>query len=287
MVVRVVTAPVRPEPERDQWGRYVIPNPRTGKRQSWTRATTYSSSIADTFGLTRWQIRMTALGLVRRKDLYAGVAAIADPETTDGKKKLDALCDAAKEFAGTSQAATLGTALHAFAQQVDMGRSPEIPAPWDADIAIYKETLKEQGIETSPNYVERIVVLPDLKVAGTMDRIVRWNGRLMIGDIKTGADLSYSWPEIAIQLAIYSRAETMFDVELNQHFPLPKVDRRHALVVHLPAGQARCTLYLIDIDAGWRTAHLCTMVRDWRTRKDIAHTLEAVVAAGAMTEGVA
>lgn len=277
-----ITAPptsVRPEPQFDQYGRYVIPDPRTGKRRSWTRATTWASSIADTHALTNWQIRMTALGLTQRPDLFAGVAAVADPSSPAGKKLLGKLCEQAKEHAGTSQRATLGTALHSFAEQVDIGREPMIPAPWDADIKAYRKAIRQAGIVVSPNYVERIAVLPSLGVAGKFDRIVKFNDRLTVCDIKTGQDLAYSWTEIAIQLGIYAHAEYLYDIEGNRHFRMPKeVDREQAIVVHLPAGEGRCTLYLVDIDAGWRTAHLCGMVRDWRKRRDLATALESVSA---------
>jgi hypothetical protein len=58
-----------PEPERNRWGQYVIPHPDTGKKMGWVRATTWASTVADTFGLTNWKVRMTALGLAQRKDL--------------------------------------------------------------------------------------------------------------------------------------------------------------------------------------------------------------------------
>ncbi|HZV48732.1 MAG TPA: hypothetical protein VFD49_03075 [Candidatus Dormibacteraeota bacterium] len=52
------------------------------------------------------------------------------------------------------------------------------------------------------------------------------------------------------------------------------VDRSHALVLHLPAGEGRCTSYLVDIAAGWETAQLCAQTRAWRARRDLAKPLE-------------
>jgi len=221
---------------------------------------------------------MTAMGLVSRPDLFAGLAAISNPETEAGKKKLNGLCEEAQEFAGTKFASNLGTALHSFAEQIDLGESPRIPPPWNKDIEAYTRALKDHGIEVSPRYIERIVVVPQLEVAGTMDRLVRWRGKTYVGDLKTGKDLSYSWLEISIQLALYSRAMTIFDPEENRHFAMPQVDQDHAIVFHLPVGKATCTPYLIDINQGWRAAHICGLVREWRRRKDLAHTLEAAAA---------
>ena len=64
----------RSEPERDRWGRYIIPHPHTGKKTSWTRATTWAKTLDDTFALTKWELRMAGLGLVARPDLLASVA---------------------------------------------------------------------------------------------------------------------------------------------------------------------------------------------------------------------
>lgn len=216
---------------------------------------------------------MTALGLARRQDLLVGVAAVLDPDTDDGKKKLDKLVDRAKEEARASARATIGMALHSFVEAIDSGREVQVPAPFDADIEAYRKTMAT--VQVSRNYLEQVCVIRDLGVAGTMDRIVRFNhSRLpMIGDVKTGRDLSYSWTEIAIQLAIYAHADTVFDPVASRHRRMLPVDQEQALVIHLPAGEARCQLYVVDIAAGWLMAQVCGTVRDWRKRKDLAQPL--------------
>lgn len=40
--------------------------------------------------------------------------------------------------------------------------------------------------------------------------------------------------------------------------------------MHLPVGEARCDLYMVDIAAGWDMASICGTVRDWRKRKNLA-----------------
>lgn len=273
-----LTPPARPEPERDRFGRYVIPDPVTGEKRTWTRATTWASTVADTFGLTKWELRMTAIGLARRPDLLTGVAAVLDPDSKDGKKALDRLVDRAKEAALASQRATLGTALHSFCEAHDSGREVAlIPPPFDRDIETYKRTMS--AVKVSRNYIEKIGVISELGVAGTMDRVVAFHqGRLpLIGDIKTGRDLSYSWTEMAIQLALYAHADTVYDPVEKQHRPMLEVDQEKALVVHLPAGEARCQLHLVDIAAGWEMAQVCGRVRNWRARKDLAAPLKEVV----------
>lgn len=264
--------PPRPEPKRDHFGRYIIPDPITGEERTWTRATTWAQTVADTFALEKWALRQAALGLARRPDLLTGVAAVLDPETKEGKRKLDGFVGQAKEAAGATARATIGTALHSFVEAVDGGREVQVPAPFDKDIAAYREGMA--GIKTSRHYLEQVCTVVELGVAGTMDRVVKLaHARLpMIGDVKTGRDLTYSWTEIAIQLALYAHADTIFDPS-SGHRRMIEVDQDKALVVHLPAGEARCQLYIVDIAAGWEMAQVCGVVRAWRKRKDIAQAL--------------
>src|SRR5262249_32211119 len=148
-----------------------------------------------------------------------------------------------------------------------------VPAPFDKDIAAYRAATASLTI--SRNYLEQICVIRELGVAGTLDRVLRLpHARLpMIGDAKTGRDLVYSWTEIAIQLALYAHADTIFDPLTGRHRNMIEVDQEKALVIHLPAGEARCQLYVVDIAAGWEMAQVCATVRAWRKRKDIAQPL--------------
>lgn len=258
----------RPEPQRDQWGRYLIPHPETGEVQAWTRATTWAQTVADTFALTNWRLRMCAVGLARRPDLLAQAATVLDPDEPDSKRLLGKVTQAAMEAAGSTVRANLGTALHSFTEHIDMGRDATVPDAYAADLAAYQRTT--QGLKIDPEHVERIVVVPELGVAGTFDRLVTWDGRLLIADLKTGRDLSYSWTEIAIQLALYAHGATIWDQATAQHLPMPEVDQQTALVLHLPVGEGQCTVYSVDIGAGWDMAAVCGTVRAWRKRTDLA-----------------
>jgi len=265
--VTTVEQILRPEPERDRWGRYLIPTP-DGKKKAFTRVTTFAASIDDRWNLEQWKLRMVATGLVNRSDLFAQVAAhVGD------KQKLNRLCDDAVEAAKGSAGANLGTALHAFTEQVDLGLEPTIPAPWDADVAAYLGTLQANGVRVTAEFVERIVVLHQLGLAGTFDRLVTIDGHPLplIADLKTGnLEHASAFGAIAVQLACYANADELYDPATGATTPMPEVDRSKALVIHLPAGKATCTLHLVDIEAGWKAAQLCAAVRDWRKRKDLA-----------------
>jgi hypothetical protein len=261
-------SPARPEPRRDRYGRYLLPDPNTGREIPWTRVTTLAKTLSDQYGLTKWQCRMVTKGIAARPDLYALAAATP----IDDKATLDRLVDDAKEAAAASSGARLGSALHSFTEQLDAGEQVEVPAPWDKDVAAYQQTLHQAGIIIDPAHIERIVVVPELGVAGTFDRILTIpdTDAPVVGDLKTGKDLSYGWGEIAIQLAIYANAKLMWDPTAGRYEPMPPMNRSDAIVIHLPVGQAKCDLYWVDIAAGWDAAQQCAAVRQWRARDDLA-----------------
>lgn len=269
----------RPEPKRDRWGRYVIPHPQTGTEQSWIRATTWASSVAETFGISKWEQRLVAVGLARRPDLLAQVASVVDPDDPDAKTLLNKLVVEAHEFAGSAVGRNNGTALHSFGEHVDHGRQVQIPEPYDADIAAYQAEMARQQITIDPVLIERIVVCCQLGVAGTLDRILghtSWS-KPRVGDLKTGKDLSYAAGEIAIQLAIYANAETIWDQQDQVHLAMPEVDRDVAVVMWLPVGKAHCELLEVNIADGWEMAATCGIVRAYRARKDLLQPLTSFV----------
>lgn len=117
--------------------------------------------------------------------------------------------------------------------------------------------------------------MPALGVAGTFDRLVTHDGTLMVADLKTGRDVTYGMGEIAIQLALYANAATIYDAATGEHEPMPEVSKTTALVFHLPVGEGECKIYEVDIAAGWEMAQVCGTVRDWRKRKDLGKVIAA------------
>lgn len=260
-------APLAAEPPRDRLGRYLLPIPGTGERKAHTRVTTIAGTIKDTYHLNKWRLRMAALGLGQRTDLYALAASL---EAGD-KQALDRLCDDAVEAGQGVSRASIGTALHGFTQRFDRGEiTVAPPAPWGADLAAYRAVMDRQRVQTHPWWVERVLYHPELLIAGTCDRLVWVPGfdLPMIADLKTGDSLYMD--EIALQLALYARAPYWFDPATDQHGPCPEIDQHTAMVIHLPAGTAACTLHLVDVAAGWEAVQLALAVRGWRKRKDIA-----------------
>jgi len=244
---------------RDRFGRPMIVRARGGKPVAYTRATTFAGSVEDMFGLGQWQQRMVAIGLSMRKDLLLSVAA-----HTDDKDELNRVVDQAREAAAASAAATTGTALHKLAERYDRGQMTleEMPESNRDDMQAY-------AVATAPLTmlgIEQFVVVDDLQVAGTFDRIVSYGGQRYVADIKTGS-IAYGVGKMSIQLALYSRG-LLYDVA-DAGRSATNVSQTAGIIIHLPAGQGQCDLYWIDLRAGWEAAQLCDTVRTWRKRKGL------------------
>jgi hypothetical protein len=247
----------------DRWGRYLIVPEGGGDPVPHTRATTHAATLDDRYGLEKWGQRMVAIGLSRRDDLLAQVAATPPEDST----RLDSIVVDAVEAGGSSTGRNIGEALHQFTQRVDLGEMElsAVPEAWRPDVAAYRQAMDEAGFVVE--LVERTCVVPELTVAGTFDRLVVRDGRRFVLDVKSGQKLDYAWGAIATQLAIYSRAATVYDLETAEHSPMPEVDRRFGVVAHVPAGQGKCELIVVDLEPGWRGAQLAHFVRTWRKEK--------------------
>lgn len=253
----------RQEAPKDRWGRYLIVDPN-GKQRSYTRVTTIAKATSEEGALKAWSNRMVATGLVRRPDLLAAASA-----KLDDKGGLSKICDQAIDAAGAHSRANLGVALHALTEQLDLGNKVEILDTLKPDIAAYRATCQQNGIEFIRDHIEQVVINDTLEYAGTLDRVVRIGDQQYIADLKTGADLSYAWREIACQLAMYADAEHAYDWHSGTRNPMPTVDQDRGIVIHLPAGTGKCELYWVNLNDGRYGYQLAMSVRNWRKRSDM------------------
>lgn len=262
-----------PEVKRDHYGRPMIPDPETGKVRPWTRVTTIAGTISDRYNLERWSRRNLIKGFAKRNDLLIRAAAAGDD-----KKTLDEIADVAMEAGGASEAASIGTALHRILERLDLGEDVDVPDGFRADIDAYRAAMAQASLTVKPGWVERFVVIPELGAAGTPDRLLEPSDVALpvIGDLKTGKDqIKFAFMEIAVQLAIYSRATHWWDGE--QFHPMPPVDQNVAVVAHMPAREGRCDLYGVDLRRGWQIAQLCCEARSWRNAKNLLTPMAEVV----------
>lgn len=252
---------------RDRWKRPLVTPPTGGRPVAYTRATTFVGAIEDTFKLGQWQQRHVAVGLAMNPDLLDAVGA-ADLNDRD---TLNRLCDEAKNRAGAGDSARLGTWLHSVTEAADRGQDPmsvpmpELAFPRDPsdflpDVAAYVEATKD----LKALLIEQFCVNDNLKVGGTPDRVVQYGGKRYIADLKTGS-IEWGALKIAAQLAMYARSAT-YDPETGARGTHgAELDR--GIVIHLPAGTGRCTLYWVDLMAGWDAVRVCRSIRDARKQK--------------------
>lgn len=292
----------------DRYGRYKLLHPKTGKPVKWTRATTYAKSIQDTFALSQWAQRMTLKGAALRSDI---VAAVSTLDVKQDKDRVNALVEDAKKAAGNKVAANLGTALHAFTEDRDKAlvgipvKAKAIPDDLRPTVDAYELLLRDFGLEPVPGLIEFTTAVLQYEIAGTSDRCYRatrditftlhgrtitlYAGEYVIGDVKSGADLSYGWLEICIQLAIYAQGLNScgtwdWNTGTWGHPTVPgqddvqiKVRTDVGLIPHLPVdrkeGAPLATLYAVDLDFGWASAVLCGQVRSTRKEGNLATPL--------------
>jgi hypothetical protein len=255
------------EVARDRFGRYLLPDPKTGATTPWTRVTTLARTLSDEFALNQWRIREVVKGIGLRPDL----AALASATHADDKQTLQGIGDDAQAVAGSDKGANLGRALHTFSQRLD-GGAPNVPAQYMPHMIAYQDALKAAGFAVVPALMERIIVCPEIPVAGQFDRLLQPVGasRLVVGDLKTAKleSITYAWLEIAIQLSVYAHATMMWDHATKRYHAMPSTDLARAIVMHLPQDlppdQIRCDIYEIDIVKGWEAALVARDVRALR-----------------------
>jgi hypothetical protein len=150
----------------------------------------------------------------------------------------------------SDKAKARGSELHAAAEMLALGQEPDVPI----ELVGYVEQYRKFLTEHQPAFVmsEAPVYNPSEYYAGTCDGVIDIAGKRCVFDIKTtehGPDAERSrppYPEIALQLCAYSRAEYvgvlseqrysqgrryyLFDSDA-QHEPFPKVDGGLAIVI--------------------------------------------------------
>lgn len=257
------------EPTRDRWGRPLVIPPKGGDPVPYVRASKLAKSLDDLHNIMKWQNRLVLMGIGRRPDLplrVSGVLAVhSDLDSLEAKRELNKIAESAMEAGGGSVKAETGTALHALTEAADMGK----PLPPLSDEI--RDRIEEYQVETSQLEVvdiETFVVNDAVKAAGTFDRLYRLpDGRVVVGDLKTGSsDPDYPLG-VTIQTAIYAHGHR-YDPETGERSELhPDLDPSVGILVHMPQGGKGTTLYQLDLKKGWRAAKVAAQVGDIRKWK--------------------
>lgn len=234
--------------------------------------TTLAKTLEDDYRIVQWLKRNVAAGMAQRPDLVERAAA-----HHDDRDELDDIAEEALTAARANEAAARGTAAHRIAERIDLDQMV-IDTPMSRQVAAaWAKALDDAGLEVIPEYVERIVVFPDLPLCGTFDRIFRrkFDGRLVIGDIKTGARALQYPHAIAIQLGLYANAPIIAGKvdergKTNAFAAMPQVDKTVGYVVAMPDDETTVEVRTIDIAAGWEAArNLVFPILEWRSRNDL------------------
>jgi hypothetical protein len=232
-------------PTTGRWGWYQDHDGATYRRTS----TLVKEVETDTYNLDLWKLRQVLVGAARRGDLITAVKAMGDPDPKTGwtraqKKLIDELVEKASEAAKVTDGAITGTAVHTLTERIDRGEpigsvlAAELPADVAQGLLAYAKLRELNGWRSVE--IERTVVLDELEVAGTFDRVdylpeltallgpgtcqhegADWHEHHthaeLLGDdlpvtvdVKTEKDPTLNGLHIGPQLAIYSRARRMW-----------------------------------------------------------------------------
>jgi hypothetical protein len=264
-----------------------FPRKGTCKCMWYQRTTTFIDVLQDEFLLKQWGNRNVAWGMAQRPDLQLLASSCKRPSEiesgSEDYRELNNVVAEAQREAGDKIKATIGTSLHKITHQMDRGETlGTVPARWRNDIAVYDSTIKSLGIEWVSIESFRVmdkwvkdVADCDHKavryggacrcygVAGTVDRIGWYRGRLRIFDIKTGSDFNKLGH--AMQLAMYAHMVPYEYPGDTRGLDLAEVDQRIGYVIYLPEGKAECRLEPMDLTVGWKASQLAKQV--WDARK--------------------
>ncbi len=273
----------------------LVPAPNPGVRVSMQRASTFAGILPARTGIETSEQYDLITGLAVRPDLRAMAVAAAAKRDARGKADrtlLRQIRPQALAAGGNDIAANEGTAFHALTEAHDAG----LPIPQLTDdeqarygpmLAAYANLLRRDDVQLPERQYragtelaqELVVVHPQLRRAGRLDKVRRVRGRLAIVDVKTGQDpAEYSQLEYAVQLAFYAHCPWVWHEHLQRYTPAPPVDREVAYVLHVPSGGDSAELIAVDIAAGWRYALLALQVEAARKDKALFLPLGRVAA---------
>lgn len=278
-----------PKPAFDNWGRYILRLPGEPKARGRTRVTTFIKTLDQGDGLIAWKATACMIGALRNPGLHAKWAALfaesTDPwyASEDLKKRCKKLVDECADHGGAQSRADLGTALHSMVDLVARGEQPELVSPYREDVEAWVRALDGAQLTALPDWTEVTVYIEPYDLVGTFDGLYWQLGpqdeasrRMILGDLKTETSTDYKALAHAAQLAAYSLATHRIIWPANPDDeailePLPDFDRQTGLIIHLPAGEARCTLHAVDLEQGRQALEIAANIRRLdaqRKRKD-------------------
>lgn len=267
--------------KRDRWGRPLIEVEGLMKPLPYTRPSSLGKVLTDDTALSKWAQRMVVFGMANNRNLQLLATTVKNPDQE--KSKLTEIVERALDTAGSHDAANYGTGVHAcIADMLEGGDYERYPSDVIEYAAAALSLLEDEGYDVE--LVEQAVVNDELQSAGTFDFLLRHRktGQHYIGDTKTSKAqaLKYSGLSWATQLAVYARAEWLWDQDEQQRHPWgtppsPEV----GIIVHVPSDALdKAKLVYLDLDGGYRAALLSNTVKQARKHKFILPDTSSVPA---------
>lgn len=277
-------------------------------RPQWVtygRPSGLGKKVGDAYQLSLYSQRMVAVGMATDPTLVERAQQlVGKTNDDDGFREIgNGIAAAALDAAKAGLAADRGTHVHALTEDHDTEGDPiarmergdtDLGLPVPAQQALVKAWTTfcdHYGLEVLAT--EAKIVQDDLRVAGTLDRIVRLTDHVWVGeqetcipagtvlvlDIKTGKLRVKNghpqwWHDYAIQTYAYAAGKP-YDPDTNTRSDWPwQVSDRWALICHLDVraaldGEAKATMVLVDLDAGKAGASLVMAVDEWERRHDL------------------
>lgn len=162
-------------------GRYALPDPLTGNKRTWTRATTMAETLSDLYSLNLWRIRMVLIGLARFPDLLDELQEI-DGDGEEGKLDpkihkdiLNKIGGKAQTLAGSKVPASWGTEMHTCIERLsrDEVTLEEVPEKYRDEVTAWAAAMQEAELSAVPHLIERRIAVPMYGTAGTLDQVDR------------------------------------------------------------------------------------------------------------------
>lgn len=254
--------PDRPQVSYDGYGRYRLPSPSTGRPTAYTRATTISETLDETFNLNQWKIREAVRHVIEaaQADDPLVLKLIEMFDNDEQGRKINGLIDEINNRYGGRDAAELGTAVHAWLEAIDMNLVliKDVPDWVRPYVDAYFEILRRTCLTPVAIYVERVVLNDEGEqtITGTLDRIyLAADGTLVLGDVKTSRSLEFGWIGRAGQLYIYGRASKMLfknpETGKVEWHPMPKINQSYGVIMHIPSDDPTGATYVtVDLEFG-------------------------------------
>lgn len=239
-----------------------------------TKGVTTVAKIPDnTFAIAKWRDRMLVTGMAMSPPLIERAAAHYDERDV-----LEDIAEEALVAAKAHEAAGRGSAAHRITERHDLDEMV-IDTPYARQVLeAWTKALDDAGLVMLPEYIERVVCYPDIPLAGTFDRIARrkFDGSLVIVDLKTGANAVKYPHSTAIQLALYANAPILAGVippgggETREFESMPAVSKTVGYVIHMPNDATTVEVRPMNIAAGWEAAQKIVFpTLEWRDRSDL------------------